>query len=271
MCFAQFPPPDHLTSLVRCYWTVDRPGGDNGPSTFNTMADGLPGVMVVLPGGARLQDAEKGEMPPAFLYGQATRFRTFKAVGPLRAVGAYLQPHVLRALFGMAAEERTDGCFDLEKTYTAPGASRALLEAANAEGAIAAFNGHFTRLMAQNARLLDEPVTRAMELIMVRKGDVDVADLRTAAGLSARTFERRFKQSIGLPPLLFARIRRFQHTLALLREGRYTKLSDIAYAADYADQSHYIRSFKEFTGISPLEFIREGREVVENFVELPPS
>jgi AraC-like DNA-binding protein len=171
----------------------------------------------------------------------------------------------------MAAEERTDGCFDLEKTYSDPGTFRTLLEAANAEGAITALTALFTRLMGQHARLLDDPVTRAMDLIMIRKGDVDIADLRTVADLSARTFERRFKQSIGLPPLLFARIRRFQHTLALLREGRYTKLSDIAYAADYADQSHYIRSFKEFTGISPLEFIREGREVVENFVELPPG
>ncbi len=45
------------------------------------------------------------------------------------------------------------------------------------------------------------------------------------------------------------------------KAGLRLDISDIAYANGYADQSHFIRNFKKFTRLSPLEFQRqaEGR------------
>jgi len=39
---------------------------------------------------------------------------------------------------------------------------------------------------------------------------------------------------------------------------QFQNLSDIAYDNDYADQSHYIRAFKEFTNITPKEYLHLG-------------
>jgi AraC-like DNA-binding protein len=85
--------------------------------------------------------------------------------------------------------------------------------------------------------------------------------------LSERTLERRFKQSIGISAKLFSRICRFQESLNQLRKNKYDKLSDIAYENGYADQSHFIRSFKEFTGVSPFDYRKQLKEVAENFPE----
>jgi AraC-like DNA-binding protein len=41
-----------------------------------------------------------------------------------------------------------------------------------------------------------------------------------------------------------------------IRTGEYTKLSDIAFDMGFADQSHFIRSFKRFTGESPGRFLK---------------
>jgi AraC-like DNA-binding protein len=90
-------------------------------------------------------------------------------------------------------------------------------------------------------------------------------ELQQKTQLSERSLERKFKDSVGISPKLFARIIRFQETLNQMRNNKYEKLSDIAYENDYADQAHFIRVFKEFTGFSPLDFKRQAKEDVENF------
>jgi len=48
-----------------------------------------------------------------------------------------------------------------------------------------------------------------------------------------------------------------------LRNKDYGKLSDIAFENDYSDQSHLIRSFKEFAGISPNQYQKQYNELAE--------
>jgi len=59
-----------------------------------------------------------------------------------------------------------------------------------------------------------------------------------------------FVQYTGLTPKLYSQINRFQNSLQLVREGN-SSLTSIAYECGYADQSHFIREFKSFTGLTP--------------------
>ncbi|WHT75212.1 helix-turn-helix domain-containing protein [Myroides odoratimimus] len=83
--------------------------------------------------------------------------------------------------------------------------------------------------------------------------------------MSEKTLERLVKQYIGMSPKLFSRIMRFQSSLDLLRESKFKNLTTLSYQSDYYDQSHYIREFKEFTGVSPKEFIKSSDEQLINF------
>lgn len=270
MSFTPFNPPAALSDVISSCYTVDS-GSDQAFRSFTTVADGLPGLMLRSPGGADLIDSEHGPMKDAFLYGQATTCRTLTAQGPLKAVGIFFRPHALHTLFGLHADRLTDLCLDLRLTGDGERVVKALEPVASSEQRVQVLMDHLAHLADARRELRDTEVIRATDLIMDAHGDIVVSAVAKEVGLGERTFERRFKSVVGLTPRLFARIRRFQRTLHLLRAGDYNKLSDIAYAADYADQSHYIRSFKEFTGISPLEFRRDGNEVIENFVELPPE
>ena len=73
--------------------------------------------------------------------------------------------------------------------------------------------------------------------------------------MSERTFQRLFESNVGISPKMFSRICQFHSAFQQLDEGRFTKLSDIAYQNGYADQSHMIRTFKEFTNVSPKEYL----------------
>jgi AraC-like DNA-binding protein len=54
------------------------------------------------------------------------------------------------------------------------------------------------------------------------------------------------------------RIIRLQETLKMLLNQQAGNLTEIAYDNDYFDQSHFIKDFKEFTGVSPKEFYKDS-------------
>jgi AraC-like DNA-binding protein len=107
----------------------------------------------------------------------------------------------------------------------------------------------------------------AISSIIQSKGGVPLQDLQKYLQISERSFERKFKQYVGITPKLFSRISRFQASLHELRIGLHNKLTDVAYENDYADQSHFIRSFKEFAGCSPLQYQKQLMQSVDNFYE----
>jgi AraC-like DNA-binding protein len=119
-----------------------------------------------------------------------------------------------------------------------------------------------------NVRGSEEVTQYALSQISTSYGNVSLKELQQQLKISERSLERKFKQTVGIGPKLFTRISRFQASMMQLRLNKHQKLSDIAYENDYADQSHFIRVFKEFTGFSPLEFKRQSDEIVENFPQI---
>jgi AraC-like DNA-binding protein len=119
--------------------------------------------------------------------------------------------------------------------------------------------------VCRNDHILQAATRYALQRIIQSQGNISMKDLRQELQVSERTLERRFQEGIGLSPMLFARICRFQASLNQLRSQSYDKLSDIAFEQEYADQSHFIRNFKEFTGLTPFQFRKSMQETVENF------
>lgn len=83
-------------------------------------------------------------------------------------------------------------------------------------------------------------------------------DVQRELNISERTFQRMFEKNIGLSPNTYRRICQFKSAFTDLNLGNYNNLSDIAFNHGYADQSHYIRAFKEFTQINPSEYLNYG-------------
>lgn len=53
-------------------------------------------------------------------------------------------------------------------------------------------------------------------------------------------------------PKEYGRIVRFQRSLRMMQSGS-RNYADIAYANGYADQSHFIREFRQFSGLTPKQ------------------
>jgi AraC-like DNA-binding protein len=80
-------------------------------------------------------------------------------------------------------------------------------------------------------------------------------ELARVVGLSERRFIDVFRAEVGTSPKLFDRIQRFQRVLAQTRVADVVDWAALAAACGYYDQSHLIRDFSQFTGITPTNFL----------------
>ncbi|WP_207514745.1 helix-turn-helix domain-containing protein [Longitalea luteola] len=68
-----------------------------------------------------------------------------------------------------------------------------------------------------------------------------------------KKMERQFLQCAGYTPKEFLNVRRFYHAVRLMyRSDR--SLTDICHHLGFYDQSHFIKDFKVYTSLSPLQF-----------------
>jgi AraC-like DNA-binding protein len=98
-----------------------------------------------------------------------------------------------------------------------------------------------------------------------RAGRVSVEQLTCDAGVSRQHLARTFRERVGVTPKLYARLARFQSSLAYTGAGEAADGAHAALALGYADQSHWIAEFKEFSGLTPHSFA--ARRWFHPFVE----
>jgi AraC-like DNA-binding protein len=78
-----------------------------------------------------------------------------------------------------------------------------------------------------------------------------------------KTLERRFRKVVGLSPTELLKINRFNNAVLTMYACRYDNLTSIAYSSGYYDQSHFIREFKQLTGFTPKDFLKEQFTIVQ--------
>jgi AraC-like DNA-binding protein len=100
----------------------------------------------------------------------------------------------------------------------------------------------------------DRVAKQSVETLIKLKGQLSVDDLAAQLKINRRQLERKFSSAIGLSPKQLAKVIRLQATLKMLEKRQFTSLTSLAYENGYFDQAHFIKDFKEFTGMSPGQF-----------------
>ena len=117
---------------------------------------------------------------------------------------------------------------------------------ADVESAIAAIFA----LLHDGMRPIDERIERAVAELETSDGTLPIAALVADCGMSERSFQNTFKESVGLSAKEFARIRRLQATIRML-DAADRPMADLAVASGFADQAHATREMRRVTGTTP--------------------
>lgn len=83
-----------------------------------------------------------------------------------------------------------------------------------------------------------------------------VAATAKHAEVSQKKLIRLFSEQVGLTPKLYLRIRRFRRLMEDLHIRAAVDWGDVVEQHGFYDQSHFIRDFREFAGLSPTEWLK---------------
>ncbi|GGI70482.1 hypothetical protein GCM10007973_04320 [Polymorphobacter multimanifer] len=184
----------------------------------------------------------------------------FTGIGPMAIFGLGLLPEGWARLIGEPADRLADRCIDLSDVL-GPDVERVfdrLLLATDDRARVAAVDGF---LLAHMARGRSPPVwfTRLADDWLTASPNPEVDRLVEASGMSQRSVERLCRRLYGASPKLLAR--KYRALGAAVRLGNGESLEDGDCADGFYDQAHFIREFKQFTGMTPKRFVVEATPV----------
>ena len=248
-------PPAALQRDVECIRVATTAG--NQPLQVKVCPSGYPGIVFQLASDRQaaidriaIRSGEASAIPILFLHGQGSEPSIMHFRGtPYTTIQMVLKPHALYSVFGWDAAEYNQGLLTPEQ-FEAVELERELLEDTSLDHRVERLNQFLINQLKRTNRR-DELIERAIQYIGEHLITITVQELTAQFHLSERQFQKRFASVVGMTPQLFIRVRRVNEALRFMHSGQYERLSDVAYALNYYDQSHFIRDMKSFSWVSP--------------------
>lgn len=245
---------------MACFRVITHPG--HGKFSINVCLNGLPGIVFQHTQGLSPVESivtpskRNAHIPALFIYGQMTEPSTMNYTGePYSMTQVILKPHGLNSLFGMNATVLTNGFTEFD-AVDGRHLSEQLMNTAN-EAERNTLLMEFLADQINRQRVMDTLVIAGLKLIHAHIDCITIKDLLAHLHISQRQFERRFSQMVGVSPQFYLRVKRFNGALQLMQSGRFSRLTDVAHALNFHDQSHFIRDVKQLAGVAPSTLLQK--------------
>ncbi|RAW02139.1 helix-turn-helix transcriptional regulator [Pseudochryseolinea flava] len=252
-----FEPASDLATLVKCYWTLESPKGHT-PQRNTIVPDGCM-KMIFHYGDAykRYTDEEDVSvlLPRCFVIGQLTKPLDVEPVGSTGTFFVCFHPYGFLPFATMPIKDMENTAVPLDKLFGTAGeeiSQKILMANTTSERIRFVEDFLFNRLEDENT--IDDIVQSTVEMILTKNGQLSIDELSKQNNINRRQLVRKFSSAIGLSPKQLSKTVRLQAMLKTLLHHESTNFMDLACQGEYFDQAHFIKDFKEFTGITPKAF-----------------
>jgi AraC-like DNA-binding protein len=252
--YAGRPLAPDLRELAETIWEVE---GTQAYARDKVLPNGRLELIVSLgPPQALLEPGGARRFETAFLSGLQAGPLVTECPGGVHLVGVTLRPLGAYRILGIAMHELAEGVHELEAVL-ARAARDLRARVLDARGTPARFSAveTFLRARAGRGRAASPEVAWLLRRIEACEGRVRLESLRERLGWSRRRLVAAVREEAGLAPKTIARIARFRGVVARLPEEGRVDWARVADEAGFADQSHLIRDFHEFAGLTPTGFL----------------
>jgi len=252
----QATPP--LDSLIRCFWFLS--GDSLGAEPQVVVPDGRLEIILHLADPFYRVEADGQHVQPrALLSGQLTAPITLRAGVATDIVGIRFRTAAAKSVLAFPLGELTDRVESLD--VVTPKLSVALYAAAQRARAPEARTAALSQALARFVRHAPDALASAVVRSLDTTQRPKVGLIADRFGVTARTLERRVRESTGLPPNVMRRVLRFRRAFHMLDSAPPGTWARVAVRAGYFDQAHLIRDFRQFAGAPPSEFFGNGPEL----------
>lgn len=201
----------------------------------------------------RLTNQDSTALATAGITGMTDQYKIFSHQGPVGTLLVYFTETGLAHFTTQPAHELFNQSISLDTLFTTAQIRETEERLSNArtdQQRINIIERFFLSLLKDIQT--DRLVLQAIKMIYDSKGSIRIKELHTRLLISQSPFEKRFRKLVGTTPKKFASIVRFNTVLTNLKEQ--PSLTSLGLEHDFFDQSHFIHSFKQFTGETPEKF-----------------
>lgn len=264
MTYKEIIPGERLRSYVKCYYTFE----SDAPVELDDTV--FPGghMEIIFNLGEGIWKSAVNDIfcttPPIELWGKLTQPLAVKSVGKNRMLGIRFYAHSAAYFINEGLWEFNNQVADLRDLLGAPVKElhRRLTEEPELNKRIELIEAFLiSRLVVKERKAHN--ITMIGEIVKEMQKDEGPDNISAIAGrynISSRYLCKLFLQYTGVTPKLYNKINRFQQSLRLIA-GNRSSLTSIAYDCGYFDQSHFIRDFKHFAGVTPSSYSPESYPV----------
>lgn len=198
----------------------------------------------------------------ALFFGPQSRRMAITVTGSFISVGLAFNPGACHALGGPKVREWLDRLCPMDELGSDGARWLTMFDpAATPEDWCLAMEAALRAMIAERGAPEPEPISRRFEAIAHVDPSIAVSDFARDCGIEQRRLERIVRRDFGLPPKQVLRRAR-----ALDMASHLRGVADMAEAEElalrYYDQSHLIRDFAHYFGMSPRQFVEQPQPLM---------
>jgi Helix-turn-helix domain len=262
MNYKTYVPQLDLQTIVKCYWTLEVPAQEY-PQKQLILPDGCVDLCFILSDNIKRYTTDNDFIlqPREMLLGQITEPFYIEPTGDVNTFAIRFYPYGFANFIDLPLNELSNKETPLNQLFgeeIAKNLSTNIMQAKTVNERIEIIE-QFLLGRLNDKTTIDNIVKSTIDAMFLSNGSKPLNAILKDNLPKRRQLERNFKKEIGLSPKQLSKAIRLQATLQLLLNQTTETLTDVAYENEYFDQSHFIKDFKEFTGITPKEFLTDEK------------
>ena len=239
--YKEFKVAENLSPYIHCYWILKTDQLLDSPYSYKVVSDGCIDIFFDLHNPAS-----------SSIMGFCKKYTEFSIGTSFSYGGIRFYPSVFPYLFDISANlfKNKDQPLHLHL----PDVAKFIADNVNIDfqSNLHKLNDYFTDQLSKTTSHIDKRFLDAFIYILKQKGHLEL-ESELNVGISSRQLRRLFKYYIGTTPKSFAQVVRFQYILNAKPSSQSLKESKIFYDVGFYDQAHFIKNFKTFYGVTPME------------------
>lgn len=239
--YIELLPGSELLPFIYCYWQLKTTEPLSEQFNYRVVADGCIDIFF-----------ELNNPSENYVMGFCKKFTEFPLENTFNYTGVRFLPTMFPQLFQINALELSNR-FELLHTVV-PHLSQFITshfhERLQLHEIQSLLDNYFLQTIANTTFNPDNRLYEALAIILNKSGVIDIEkDLDT--GISPRQLRRLFEFYIGDTAKTFCKVVRFQNILNAKPSRQSLRQNKLFFDAGYYDQSHFIKEFRNFYGITP--------------------
>lgn len=269
MNYQTYKPHSDLQTIVKCYWTLEVPAQQDTQRQL-ILPDGCVDMCFILGDDIKRYTDDKDFIiqPRQMLLGQITEQFYIEPTGYVDTFAIRFYPYGFANFIDLPLKELGNKETPLNKLFgdeRVGQLSQEINKAKTTSDRICIIEKFLIDRLYSKATI-DNIVKSTIDTMFSSKGSKPLNAILKNDLTKRRQLERNFAKQIGLSPKQLSKVIRLQATLQMLLNKSTETLTGIAYENEYYDQTHFIKDFKEFTGITPKEFLTDDKMVLSSLL-----